>query len=130
MLYITLQGCWCDIILNVHAQNEDKDKDDDIKDSFYKEPEQIFDQFLWYHMKNLLGDFNAKVGREDIFKPIIGTESLHEVSSDMGIRVVNFVTSKNLIVKSTTFPQRDIHKHTWTSPDGVIHNQIILIDRR
>jgi hypothetical protein len=29
-------------------------------------------------MKTLLGDFNAKVGREDIFKPIIGNESLHE----------------------------------------------------
>jgi hypothetical protein len=26
-------------------------------------------------MKILLGDFNAKVGREDIFKPITGNES-------------------------------------------------------
>jgi hypothetical protein len=30
----------------------------------------------------LLGDFNAKVGREDIFKPTIGYESLHEISND------------------------------------------------
>jgi endonuclease/exonuclease/phosphatase family metal-dependent hydrolase len=82
-------------------------------------------------MKILLGDFNAKVGREDIFKPIFGNESLHEASNDNGVRVVNFATSKNLIVKST-FPHRDIHKHTWTSPDGVTHNQIdhILIDTR
>jgi hypothetical protein len=30
------------------------------------------------------------------------------------------------------FPQRNIHKHTWTSPDGKIHNQIdqIFTDRR
>jgi endonuclease/exonuclease/phosphatase family metal-dependent hydrolase len=83
-------------------------------------------------MKILLGDFNAKVWTEDIFKPIIGNESLHEASNDNGIRVVNFATSKNLIVKSTTFPHRDIHKHTWTSPDGVTHNQIdhVLIDKR
>jgi hypothetical protein len=75
-------------------------------------------------MKILLGDLIAKVVREDIFKPIIDNESLHEVSNDNGVRVVNFVTSKNLIVKSITFPHCDIHKHTWTSPYGVTHNQI------
>ena len=52
-------------------------------------------------MKILLGDFNAKVGREDIFKPIIGEESLHQDSNDNGVRIVNFATSKNLVVKST-----------------------------
>jgi hypothetical protein len=56
----------------------------------------------------------------------------YETSNDNGIRVVNFATSKNLIVKITTLPHRDIHKHTWTSPDGVTHNQMdhVLIDKR
>jgi hypothetical protein len=106
MSYITLVGHWCDIIvLNVHAPTEDKD---DIKTSLYEQPEQVFDQFPRYHMKILLGDFNSKAGREDIFKPITGNESLHEVSKDNGVRVINFATSKNLIVKST-------HSHTVTS---------------
>jgi endonuclease/exonuclease/phosphatase family metal-dependent hydrolase len=83
-------------------------------------------------MKIFVGDFNEKKGRKDILKPIIGNESLHAPSNDNGVRVVNFATSKNLIVKSTTFPHRDIHKHTWTSPDGVTHNQVdhVLIDKR
>ena len=55
-------------------------------------------------MKILLGDFNAKLGREDIFKLTTGNESLFEDSNDNGIRVVNFATSKNLVVKSTMFP--------------------------
>jgi hypothetical protein len=80
----------------------------------------------------LLRDFSAKVGRKEIFNPTIGNESLHKISNDNGVRVVNFSTSKNLIVKSTMFPHCNIHRHTWTSPDGKTHNQIdhILINRR
>jgi hypothetical protein len=55
-------------------------------------------------MKVLLGDFNAKVGREDFFKPTIGNESLHIISNDNGVSLVNFATTKNLRVKSTMFP--------------------------
>jgi hypothetical protein len=83
-------------------------------------------------IKILLGDFNAKVDREDIFKPTIGNESLHEISNDNGVRLVNFATSKNLRVKSMMFPHCNIHKYIWTSADGKTHNKIdhILIDRR
>jgi hypothetical protein len=83
-------------------------------------------------MKILLGNFNAKVGKENIFKPTIGNESIHEMSNDTGVRVVNSVTSKILSVKNIMFPHRNIHKVTWTSPDGKMHNHIdhILIGRR
>jgi hypothetical protein len=36
-------------------------------------------------MKILLGDLNTKVGREDIFKPSIGNEGIHEISNDNGV---------------------------------------------
>ena len=39
--------------------------------------EQAFDHFPKCDMKILLGDFNAKMGRENIFKLTIGNESLH-----------------------------------------------------
>jgi hypothetical protein len=83
-------------------------------------------------MKKILGDFNAKVGRENIFKPRIGNESLHEISNENGDTAVNFATSKNLVVKSTTFSHRKIHKYTWTCPEGYTHKQIdhVLIGRR
>ena len=83
-------------------------------------------------MKNLLRDFNPKVGREKICKLTIGNESLHQYSNDNDVRIVNFATSKNLVVKSTMFPHQNIHKYTWTSPDGKTHNQTdhILRDRK
>jgi len=45
-------------------------------------------------MKILLGDFNVKVGRENIFKPTTGKESLHQDSNDNGVVIVNFSPSK------------------------------------
>ena len=120
---MVLRGCWCNIIvLNVHAPSEEKS--DNSKDSFYEELEQVSDHFPKYDMKILLGDFNAKVGRENICKPTIRNESPHQDGNNNGVRTVNFATSKNLVVKSIMFPHRDIHKHTWTSPDGRTHNQI------
>jgi hypothetical protein len=68
------------------------DKSNDVKESFYGELEQIFDQFPRCHKKIFLGAFNAKAGREDIFKKINSNESLHEVSNDNGVRIVNFAT--------------------------------------
>jgi hypothetical protein len=121
MSYIILGGRWCDVIvLNVHAPTEDKI--DDTKDRFYNELEHVYGKFPKYHMK-ILSDFNVKVGREDIFKPTIGPDSLHKMSNNNGVRVVNFATSKNIIVKSTMFTHLNIHKFTWTSSDGMTHNQ-------
>jgi len=58
--------------------------------------------------------------------------SNQQLDRRVSIRIVNFATSKNLVVKSTMFTHRNIHKYTWTSPDGKTHNQTdhVLIDRR
>jgi len=45
-------------------------------------------------MKFLLGDFNAKVGREIVFKQTIGNESLHGDNNDNDVRIVNLAISK------------------------------------
>ena len=113
----------------MHAPSEEKSEEP--KDRFYEELEQVFYHFPKYHMKILLGDFNATV-EENIFKPTIGNESLHQDSKDNGVRLVNYATSKNLVVQSTMFPHRNIYKYTCNSPDGNTHNQIdhALIDRR
>jgi hypothetical protein len=80
----------------------------------------------------LLEYFNAEVSKEDILKISAEDEILHEISNDNGIRVVNFATSKCLIVNITVFPHRNVHKITSTSPDEKTHNDIDhnLIDRR
>jgi hypothetical protein len=48
------------------------------------------------------------------------------------VKIVTFATSKNLVIKSTIFQHRNIHKYTWTSPDGQAHKHIdhILTERK
>jgi hypothetical protein len=70
--------------------------------------ELVFYKCLKCHVKIFLADFNVKVGKEDPFKPTIENESSHKICNDNGVRVVNFATYKNLIVKSTMFPRRNI----------------------
>ena len=97
--YIVLRGRWCNIfVLNVHAPSGKKS--DDSTDVVYEELEQVFSHFPKYHMKNLLGDFNVKLGREDIFKLTIGNESLHQDSNYNGVRIVNFATPKIWLCKA------------------------------
>jgi hypothetical protein len=55
--------------------------------------------------------------------PAIENEILHAVIDDNGVRVVNFITSKSLIVKSTFFLHCSIHKYAQTS-DQKMHSQI------
>jgi hypothetical protein len=58
ILYITLTGRWCDIVLNVHKSPENKS--DDMKDDFYKEIKRVFHQFPKYHVEILSGDSMKK----------------------------------------------------------------------
>ena len=77
MLYIVLRGCWCKIIvLNVRTSSEEKICDS--KDGFDEELEHVFNRVPKYQMKITLRDFNAKVGRKNIFKPTIGNEGVHQ----------------------------------------------------
>jgi hypothetical protein len=63
-----------------------------MKDNFCEQLEHVFNKFPKYQMTILLEDFNVKVGKEDIFKPTTGNESLHEIGNSNGVRIVNFAT--------------------------------------
>jgi hypothetical protein len=65
-------------------------------DSIREELELVFDHLLKYHVKILLGDFNARLGTEDIFRRTGGNGCLHENNNGNGLRVSHFATSKNL----------------------------------
>ena len=56
---------------------------------------------------------------------VFGDESLHQGSHDNGVRIINFATSENLVVKSRMFTHRNIPNYTWTSPERRLTTRLI-----
>ena len=114
---IRIKGKFFNIsLICVHAPTEDKD--DEVKDMFYELLEDTYDRCPGHDIKIVLGDFNGKVGGETVFQPTIGKFSLHTTSSNNGMRLIDFAAARNMVVSSTRFQHKDIHKACllYTSP--------------
>lgn len=120
---LRIKGTFQNISL-VCAYAPTEDKEETIKDDFYDILETVCQDIPKNDIRIVLGDLNAKVGREAIYYPIIGKHSLHAESNDNGKKLIDFASHNNLTVSSTSFPHKNIHKATWQSNDGFTKNQI------
>lgn len=128
---LRLKGRFANIsLISVHAPTEDAEEEE--KEQFYEKMEQAYDKLPKYDVKVVLGDYNAKVGKEKENHPVVGYHSKHQESNENGWKLIDFAFSKEMVIKSTCFPHKEIHKETWISPDGRTKNQIdhVLIDAR
>jgi hypothetical protein len=83
-------------LINVHALTEDKD--DFIKDEFYQELERVRDSTAINDTYIILGDLNAKVGKEMTHRGITGARSLHEISNNNACKLTDFAMSKYIVI--------------------------------
>jgi len=85
--YLRLKTKWFSCTLgNVHAPT--KEKTEEVKEEFCNLLEQNINQIANSDVKIILGDFNVKFGKEDIYKPTIGNESLHNETNNNGIKII------------------------------------------
>lgn len=129
--YIRFRGTWYNhSFISVYAPTEEHDED--VKDAFYDELEGVIANAPKQDRLVICGDFNAKIGKEAFLKPHVGNYSLHDISNDNGLRLGGLAAANNMMVKSTMFDHKSIHKQTWMSNDGITRNQIdhILINAR
>ena len=98
---------------------------DTAKDTFYRDLNRILNDIPKHDVTILLGDFNAKLTNDNHgAQGILGNHSLHTRTNDNGERFLELCLSHDLMIGSTVFPHKDIHKYTWTHPNGIIKNQI------
>ncbi|XP_054082672.1 uncharacterized protein LOC105219245 isoform X1 [Zeugodacus cucurbitae] len=99
-----------------------------IKDTFYERLERTYERCPRHDVKIVLGDFNARLGKEGVFGPTVGKFSLHDETSPNGLRLIDFAGTRNM----TRFQYKKIHQATWLSPDRITRNQIdhVVIDGR
>jgi exonuclease III len=109
------------ILISVHAPAEETEELE--KEAFYHKVVEVYDSNPSNDIKIVLGDWNAKVGRKEIYKGLIGKHSMHLNTNNHGQRLVDFA-AKGMVVSSTCFPHKEIHKQTGRFPDGKTNNQI------
>jgi len=117
-------------IINVHAPREVSTEEE--KESFYDLLQKTYEDSPSYDVKIVIVDMNAQVGKEEVYCPTIGKHSLHENTNDNGYHLIQFATLNNMVIGSTMFQHKKIHKPTWTAPDRSFESQIdhMVIDAR
>ena len=108
------------------------DASDEDKDTFYELLQKEIDATPRHDVLIVLGDANAKVGSDNTgWEGTIGSEGIG-VMNDNGIRFASLCAENSLVIGGTCFKHKDIHKYTWTSPNGRDRNQIdhVAIRRR
>ena len=99
--------------------------DDNEKDEFYEQLQKVYETVPKHDSIIVLGDLNAKIGLQMRGEGgIVGRHGLKGERTNNGWRFVSFCEINNIAITSTMFPHKEIHKYTWTSPDGATKNQI------
>lgn len=71
-----------------------------------------------------MGDFNAKIGKEDYNRNVAGKETIHETTNDNGGEICNLAAATNTYIVSTGHKHKKENKITWMIPGRMDGNQI------
>jgi len=108
---LRIKGKYNNITL-INAYTPTEDKTEETKEQFYDDPQSTVDKVPKSDLIITLGDVNAKLGKEPAYQKITGKRTLHEESNRNGELLCDFAAANNMIVTSTQFQHKQIHKGT------------------
>ena len=109
-------------IISAHAPTEEKT--DEEKEKFYEDLQKIHNKIPKHDTFIILGDMNAKIGKEDVYQNVAGKHTLHENTNRNGEWVCEYAIANNMKIISIYYQHKRMHKGTWISPDCNTLNQI------
>ena len=95
-------------------------------ESFYNSLQETVDIIPNRDVKFVMGDFNAKVGKQDTPNATCGKFGLGQ-QNERGEDLIDFCSSNNLTITNTLFQHHPRHLYTWIAPDRKTRNQIDYI---
>ena len=95
-------------VINVHAPTNDhnRKKPQEVVD-FWEDLEELTNQIPKNHIKIVLGDLNAQLGKEKKFKEITGSFTAHNRTNKNGEHFIKYCKNFNLKIMLTQFQNRD-----------------------
>ena len=100
-------------VLQVYAPNTNTEAE---VEWFYEDLQDILELTTKKDVFFLIGDWNAKVGSQDI-PGVTGKFGLG-IQNEAGQRLTEFCQENALVIANTLFQQHKRRLYTWTSPDG------------
>jgi len=116
--------------VSIHAPTEEKDEEE--KEKFYEDLQKIHNKIPKHDIVIIMGDLNAKIGKEKLYQQVAGKYTLHESTNGNGEWACEYAIANNMKIVSTCYQCKRIHIGTWTSPDGNTVNQIdhVMVDEK
>jgi hypothetical protein len=108
-------------LISVYAPTVDKM--DDIKEQFSEDLQKVVDNTPKSETIIILGDLNARMGKEGAYRGVTGQYTLHQNTNGNGELFCECAVVNDVTVMSTQFQHKSIHKGTWISPDENTVNQ-------
>lgn len=100
-----------------------KDSEEEKKDALYDQPQAELESTPQHEMKIVMGDLNAKVGKDNTsHERAMGRERCGSMN-DNGERFLEICATYDFVIGGTLFPHSEIHKLTWCSHKGRDKNQ-------
>ena len=99
------------------------DAEEEKKDDIYQQLQAVLDKRGTKDITTLMGNFNAKIGMDNMGnEDIVGAHGLGQMN-ETGERFADLCGLNQLVIGGSIFPHKRIHKATGISPNHVRHGE-------